>query len=109
MEKIIRLKEEKLKNEEMKNVDDFVKGEISNTDYHIKMIEIQAKKEILAEIKKDLNYTDIDFIKDFNKITIKRACEIANVNYNNLLSGKTSKENELKVRNTIEIMYKNLG
>ena len=35
---------------------------------------------------------DLDYIKKFSKITITRACELANVKKNNLWSGKVKKE-----------------
>lgn len=53
--------------------------------------------------------TDLEFIKRFSKITIKKACERANVNRGNLLNGNTSKENEHKVRVEIEKMIDELS
>ena len=45
---------------------------------------------------------DIDYIRNFSKITIKGACEKLNINRGNLLNGKTTKENEKKVREELE-------
>ena len=45
---------------------------------------------------------DLDYIKKFSKITITRACELANVKKNNLWSGKVKKEKIKKVRKILE-------
>lgn len=45
---------------------------------------------------------DIEYIKRFSKITIKGACDKLNINRGNLLNGKTTKENEKKVREELE-------
>lgn len=45
---------------------------------------------------------DLDFIKGFSKITITGACKVENVSRQNLLNGKTTKENERKVRERLE-------
>jgi len=45
---------------------------------------------------------DIDYIKNFSKITIKGACDKLCINRGNLLNGKTTKENEKKVREELE-------
>lgn len=45
---------------------------------------------------------DLEYIKRFSQITIKLACEKANVNVSNLWSGKTSKKNIIKVKKILE-------
>lgn len=45
---------------------------------------------------------DIEYIKRFAKITIKGACDKLNINRGNLLNGKTTEENEKKVREELE-------
>ena len=45
---------------------------------------------------------DIDYIKNFSKISIKKACENVKVNRANVLNNKTTKENIRKVREEIE-------
>ena len=55
------------------------------------------------------NYNeDMDFIKKFSKITIKKACDSAGVNSSNLHNGITTDENIKKVKNEIEKMIKEL-
>lgn len=45
---------------------------------------------------------DLDYIKQFSKITIKGICEENKINRANLLNGKTTKKNIKKVREGIE-------
>lgn len=45
---------------------------------------------------------DLIFIKKFSKITITKACKDLNVDVANLSNGKTTKENEKKVRKYLE-------
>ena len=46
---------------------------------------------------------DLEFIKKFSKITIKKVCEIAKVNRSNLMSGKIKDEEKIKkVRKALE-------
>lgn len=51
---------------------------------------------------------DLKFIKDFSKITIKKACETEQVNSSNLFAGRTKQENYKKVRSRIEKEIENL-
>lgn len=45
---------------------------------------------------------DLIFIKKFSKITITKACKDLNVDVANLSNGKTTKENEKRVRKYLE-------
>lgn len=45
---------------------------------------------------------DIDFIKNFSKIKISHICDSKKINRGNLLSGKSTAENERYVRECIE-------
>lgn len=45
---------------------------------------------------------DLKYIKKFSKITISRACKELNVDVANLSNGKTTKENEKRVRKYLE-------
>lgn len=45
---------------------------------------------------------DLDFIKNFSKISIKKVCEKNNINRANLLNNKTTKKNIKTVREEIE-------
>lgn len=45
---------------------------------------------------------DLIFIKKFSKITITKACKNLNVDVANLSNGKTTKENEKRVRKYLE-------
>lgn len=45
---------------------------------------------------------NLEYIKNFSKITIKGVCQKVNVERSNLLAGKTTKENEQKVKEEIE-------
>lgn len=51
---------------------------------------------------------DLDFIKKFSKINISKACRKLKINRANLLNGKTTKENILKVRRELESEYAKL-
>lgn len=44
---------------------------------------------------------DLEFIKKFSKITITSICKDLKINRSNLLNGRTSKENTLKVKKEI--------
>jgi hypothetical protein len=46
--------------------------------------------------------TDLNFIKRFNKITIKQICDETGVSPSNLWTGRCSKEKILLVRKAIE-------
>lgn len=45
---------------------------------------------------------NLDYIKKFSKINITGICKKVNVDRANLLSGRTTKENEQKVKEEIE-------
>ena len=45
---------------------------------------------------------DLIFIKKFSKITITKACKDLNVDVANLSNGKTTRENEKRVRKYLE-------
>lgn len=45
--------------------------------------------------------TDLDFIKRFNKITIKELCLENHINKSNLYTGKTSKKNQVLIKKAI--------
>lgn len=45
---------------------------------------------------------DIDYIKNFSKITITRACKKSKVNRANVINGRASKKSISKVRKQIE-------
>lgn len=52
---------------------------------------------------KDLTISDdLKFIKGFSKITVTHACRVESVTRQNLLNGKTTRENERKVRERLE-------
>ena len=45
---------------------------------------------------------NLDYIKTFSKISITKACKKCHVDRSNLLSGRSTKENEKKVREELE-------
>lgn len=45
---------------------------------------------------------DLDFIKRFSKVSIKKACKIAKVNRENLYNGKVKAEKVKKVKRVLE-------
>lgn len=45
---------------------------------------------------------DLDYIKNFSKISIKDVCEKKKIDRANVINGRTSKENIKKVREGIE-------
>lgn len=45
---------------------------------------------------------DLDYIKSFSKISVKRACSKSKANRGNVLSGRASKKTISKVRKQIE-------
>lgn len=49
---------------------------------------------------------DIEFIKNFSKITLKKICELEGINPSNLLAGRCSlkKEHRIKARIEYEIL-----
>ena len=51
--------------------------------------------------------TDLDFIKRFNKITIKELCLDNHINKSNLYTGKTSKKNQLLIKKAIGAKLRN--
>lgn len=46
--------------------------------------------------------TDLEFIKEFNKITISLICRELGIDRGNLYNGRTTCENEHKVKRAIE-------
>lgn len=46
--------------------------------------------------------TDLDFIKKFSKITVKRVCEENGISSSNLWSGRLSQEKVHTIRKAIE-------
>lgn len=51
-------------------------------------------------MNKDIN-KDLEFIKNFSKISISKICCELNINRQNLLNGRSSYDNVLKVKNKI--------
>lgn len=51
-------------------------------------------------MNKDIN-KDLEFIKSFSKINISKICCELKINRQNLLNGRSSSENVLKVKNQI--------
>lgn len=45
---------------------------------------------------------DLEYIKNFSKITITKACKLANVRKNNLYAGKVKESKVKKVRKILE-------
>lgn len=45
---------------------------------------------------------DLEFIKRFSKVSIKKACKIAKVNRENLYNGKVKAEKVKKVKRVLE-------
>ena len=45
---------------------------------------------------------DLEYIKQFSKIFVSRICRENNVNYQNLMNGRSTPENSKKIRNAIE-------
>lgn len=45
---------------------------------------------------------DLEYIKQFSKIFVSRICRENNVNYQNLMNGRSTKENSKKIRKAIE-------
>ncbi|MBQ1551242.1 MAG: hypothetical protein IIZ67_03980 [Bacilli bacterium] len=45
---------------------------------------------------------DLEFIKRFSKVSIKKACKIAKVNRENLYNGKVKPEKVKKVKRVLE-------
>lgn len=45
---------------------------------------------------------DLEFIKKFSKVSIKKACKIAKVNRENLYNGKVKAEKVKKVKRVLE-------
>lgn len=45
---------------------------------------------------------DLEFVKKFSSINLKRICEIEGIDRANVVNGRTSKENITKVRKRIE-------
>lgn len=46
--------------------------------------------------------TDVEYIRNFNKITLTNICEKLNVQRTNIVSGKAKKEDIKKVKEEIE-------
>lgn len=55
------------------------------------------------------NNKDLQFIKDFSKITIVSICKDLKINRGNLLNGKASQENTKKVKEEIIKRIKELN
>lgn len=51
---------------------------------------------------------DLEYIKNFSKINISKACKKLKINRANLLNGRTTKENIKKVRRELESEYAKL-
>lgn len=45
---------------------------------------------------------NIEFLKEYNKITVSKACRDLNISRSNLMSGRSSSENSEKVVNYIK-------
>ena len=50
----------------------------------------------------------LEFIRGFAKITIKKVCQKAKVNYSNLYKGEVSRDNLEKIKNLLEEEIDNL-
>lgn len=46
--------------------------------------------------------TDLEYIKKFSKITVKKICDKKKINRSNLYNGHTTKENERIIKEEIE-------
>lgn len=46
--------------------------------------------------------SDLEYIKGFNKVQITKICKKLNIDYANLISGRSKKENVKKVKKEIE-------
>lgn len=57
--------------------------------------------------KKD-KLKNIKFLKNFNKITVSKACEEEQIDRSNLYSMKTSSENIQRIKNNIDNKIKDL-
>ena len=54
------------------------------------------------------NVEDLEYIKKFNNIQITKVCKKLNIDYANLISGRSSKKNEKRVRQELESEYAKL-
>lgn len=52
--------------------------------------------------------TDLDYIKKFTSIQVTKVCKKLNINYANLISGRSSKKNENLVRKELESEFAKL-
>lgn len=52
--------------------------------------------------------TDLDYIKKFTSIQVTKVCKKLNINYANLISGRSSKKNENLVRRELESEFAKL-
>ena len=52
--------------------------------------------------------SDLDYIKKFNSIQITKVCKKLGIDYANLISGRSSSENEEKVRKELEYEFAKL-
>lgn len=57
---------------------------------------------------KDDKLKDLEFIKSFSRITVKKACEEEKIKMNNVYSLNISKENLQRIRKNIENKIKKL-
>lgn len=51
---------------------------------------------------------DLEYIKKFNNIQITKVCKKLNIDYANLISGRSSKKNEKRVRQELESEFAKL-
>lgn len=58
--------------------------------------------------KNDRNIKDLEFIKEFSKMSISSICRELNINRGNLLNGKTTDYNILMVKNHIIFRFNEL-
>lgn len=52
--------------------------------------------------------TDLEYIKRFNSIQITKVCKKLGIDYSNLISGRSSKANEEKVKKELESEFAKL-
>jgi hypothetical protein len=52
--------------------------------------------------------TDLEYIKKFTSIQVTKVCKKLKIDYSNLISGRSSKANENKVRKELESEFAKL-
>jgi hypothetical protein len=52
--------------------------------------------------------SDLEYIKKFNSIQITKVCKKLGIDYSNLISGRSSKANEEKVKKELESEFAKL-